>query len=73
MAIFLVGLILFLGIHSVSIGAPRWRTGQVARLGEGSWKGLYAGLAAVGFGLLIYGYGVARQTPVVRRLRRTHR
>lgn len=65
MGIFLVGLILFLGIHSVSIVAPGWRAGQVARLGEGSWKGLYAGLAALGLGLLIYGYGVARQAPVV--------
>ncbi len=65
MGIFVVGLILFLGIHGVSIVAPGWRAAQVARLGEGAWKGLYAGLAALGLGLLIYGYGVARQTPVV--------
>lgn len=65
MGIFIVGLVLFLGIHTVSIVAPRWRAGQVARLGEGPWKGLYAGLAAIGLGLLIYGYGVARQAPVV--------
>lgn len=65
MGIFLVGLVLFLGIHTVSIVAPRWRAEQVARLGAGPWKGLYAGLAAVGLGLLIYGYGVARQTPIV--------
>jgi uncharacterized membrane protein len=65
MGIFVVGLILFLGIHSLSIVAPGWRAAQVVRLGEGPWKGLYAGLAAFGLGLLIYGYGVARQTPVV--------
>ncbi|HUP06643.1 MAG TPA: NnrU family protein [Caldimonas sp.] len=65
MGIFLVGLVLFLGVHSVSIVAPRWREAQVARLGEGAWKGLYSGLAAVGLGVLIYGYGVARRTPVV--------
>jgi uncharacterized membrane protein len=65
MGIFLVGLLLFLGVHTVSIAAPRWRDGQVARLGEGPWKGLYSGLAAVGLGLLIWGYGVARQAPVV--------
>ena len=56
---------LFLGLHSVSIVAPRWRAAQVARLGEGPWKGLYSGVAALGLGLLIYGYGVARQAPVV--------
>ena len=65
MGIFIAGLVIFLGIHTVSIVAPQWREGQVARLGEGPWKGLYAGVAAVGLGLLIYGFGVARQHPVV--------
>ena len=65
MNIFIVGLVLFLGIHAVSIVAPRWRDGQALKLGEGPWKGLYSGLAAVGLGLLIYGYSIARQSPVV--------
>jgi uncharacterized membrane protein len=65
MGIFLVGLVLFLGVHSVAIIAPRWRDAQATRLGEGAWKGLYAGLAAIGLGVLIYGYGVARRAPVV--------
>jgi uncharacterized membrane protein len=65
MGIFLVGLVLFLGVHSVAIVAPRWRDAQVARLGEGAWKGLYSGLAAIGLGTLIYGYGLARHAPIV--------
>ncbi|MEO7338001.1 MAG: NnrU family protein [Caldimonas sp.] len=65
MGIFLVGLVLFLGIHTVSIVAPRWRGEQVARLGEMPWKGLYAVIAAVGLVLLVYGYGMARQAPLV--------
>jgi len=65
MGIFLVGLIVFLGVHSVALVAPAWRDAQVVRLGEGPWKGLYSGLAAVGLGLLIYGYGLARRSPVV--------
>ena len=65
MGIFLVGLVLFLGVHSVSIAAPGWRDEQVTRLGEGAWKGLYSGLAAIGLGVLIYGYGLARRSPVV--------
>lgn len=64
MTIFIVGLIVFFAVHSVSIVAPRWRAEQIDRLGEGAWKGLYSGLAAVGLGLLIFGYGVARQAPV---------
>jgi uncharacterized membrane protein len=65
MGIFVVGLALFLGVHSVSMLAPAWREAQLARLGEGAWKGLYSGISAIGLGLLIYGYGVARQSPVV--------
>ena len=65
MTLLLVGLVLFLGIHSVSIVAPGWRNAQVAARGEGAWKGIYAVTAGVGLGLLIYGYGLARQAPVV--------
>ena len=65
MGIFVVGQVLFLGIHTVSIVAPQWREGQIARLGEGPWKGMYSVVSAIGFGLLIYGYGAARQNPVV--------
>ncbi len=61
----LVGLVLFLGIHSVAIVAPAWRDAQPARLGEGVWKGLYSVVSLIGFGLLIFGYGMARQTPLV--------
>jgi len=65
MNLLIVGLLLFLGMHSVSIVAPRWRDAQVARLGEGPWKGIYSVLSIAGFALLIYGYGAARQSPVV--------
>ena len=65
MTLLILGLVLFLGIHSVSIVAPQWRDAQVARRGEGAWKGIYSVVSLVGFVLLIYGYGVARQSPVV--------
>ena len=65
MGIFLIGLILFLGVHSVSIVAPGWRDAQVARLGEKAWKGLYTVVSIIGLVLLVYGYGLARRSPVV--------
>ena len=65
MSLLVLGLILFLGIHSVSIVAPAWRDAQVARLGERVWKGMYALASLVGLILLVYGYGLARQTPFV--------
>ena len=65
MSLLIAGLLLFLGIHSVSIVAPAWRDAQVARLGEKPWKGIYSLVSIAGFVLLVYGYGVARQSPVV--------
>jgi uncharacterized membrane protein len=65
MSLFLIGLVLFLGVHSISIVAPAWRSAQVARRGEPAWKGLYSIVAGVGLALLIVGYGMARREPVV--------
>ena len=65
MLVLVVGLVLFLGIHSVSIVAPRWRLATIARLGEGPWKGAYAVVSAVGLVVLVIGFGVARREPVV--------
>lgn len=60
-----VGLVIFLGVHSVEIFAPTFRGAAVARLGEGGYKGLYSVAAIVGFILLAWGYGVARQDPIL--------
>lgn len=65
MTLLIAGLLLFLSVHSTAIIAPGWRTAQVARRGEAAWKGLYALLSIAGFVLLVYGYGAARQSPVV--------
>ena len=58
-----VGLVIFLGIHSVSIVARPWRDAMVARLGAGTWKGLYSLVALLGFVLMIGGYSAARLEP----------
>ena len=65
MSLLILGLVLFLGVHSVSIVARPWRDGMVARLGEGPWKGLYSLVSLAGFVLIVYGYGLARQSPMV--------
>ncbi len=64
MTLLVLGLVLFLGIHSVAIVAPAWRDAQAAR-NEKAWKGVYALVSLVGFVLLVYGYGLARQSPLV--------
>lgn len=65
MTLLILGLVIFLGVHSVAIVAPAWRDAQLARLGELPWKGLYTVVSLIGFALLVYGYGLARQSPVV--------
>ena len=65
MVLFLIGLLLFLGIHSVSIVAPQWRLAQVERRGAGAWKGLYSVVSLLGFLLMLYGYGLARTSPAM--------
>jgi uncharacterized membrane protein len=65
MSLLIVGLVLFLGVHSVAIFAPALRAGTIHALGEGAWKGLYALVSLVGFVLICYGFGLARQAPVI--------
>lgn len=60
-----LGLCLFLGVHSVRIFGEGWRTQMLARLGEGGWKGVYSVLSLLGLVLIIWGYGIARQQPLV--------
>jgi len=61
----IVGLVLFLGVHSVRIAAPGFRQAQIDRLGLNAWKGIYSLAAIIGFAILVWGYGIARQDPVV--------
>ena len=58
---FILGLALFLGVHSTRVFAEGWRAATIARMGEGPWKGLYTVLSIAGFVLLVWGYGQARQ------------
>jgi uncharacterized membrane protein len=60
-----LGLILFLGVHSVRIVAEGWRSRMVERMGAMPFKAVYSIVSVVGFGLIIWGFGQARQTPVL--------
>jgi uncharacterized membrane protein len=64
MTLLLAGLALFLGIHSVRIFADDWRTARIASMGPMGWKGLYSVISLAGFVLIIYGYGMSRQSPM---------
>ncbi len=65
MTILILGLLLFLGTHSVRIVAEDWRARQIARLGLGHWKLLYSAIAVATLALVVWGYGMTRVDPIV--------
>jgi uncharacterized membrane protein len=65
MAMLIAGLLLFLGVHSTRVFADNWRTAMVARMGALPWKAVYSVVSIAAFMLIVYGYGQARQQPVV--------
>lgn len=66
MLVLILGIVVFLGIHSVRIVAPQWRLARIAQWGEGKWKGLYSLVSLVGLVLLVWGFGMARlEAPIL--------
>ncbi|HVF62464.1 MAG TPA: NnrU family protein [Casimicrobiaceae bacterium] len=65
MLVLIAGLVLFLGVHSTRILAEPWRRERIAAMGEGKWKLVYSIVSVVGFVLIMYGYGQARQATVL--------
>ncbi len=64
MSVLILGLVLFLGVHSTRIVADGWRTATIARIGEKPWKGLYTLASVAGFALIVWGFALARRNPV---------
>jgi len=64
MGLLIVGLLIFLGIHSISIFALPLRNRLAAKGGYG-WKAVYSIVSLVGLVLLIKGYGDYRLTAPV--------
>lgn len=65
MAILMLGLVLFLGVHSVRIVADDWRAATRARIGANAWGGAYSAISLIGLGLILWGYSRARANPVL--------
>ena len=60
MTILVLGLVIFLGLHSTRIVSENGRVALIARFGEGPWKGVYSALSAIGFVLIVWGFARAR-------------
>lgn len=64
MAILIVGLVLFLGIHSISIVALPLRN-KLAAKSELGWKLFYGLVSLIGIILIVKGYAELKQTPTL--------
>ena len=60
MAILVLGLVIFLGLHSTRIVSESGRERAISRIGEGPWKGVYSLISAIGFVLIVWGFARAR-------------
>jgi uncharacterized membrane protein len=60
MAILVLGLVIFLGLHSTRLISESGRERAIARIGEGPWKGVYSLVSVVGFVLIVWGFVRAR-------------
>ncbi|HUR89397.1 MAG TPA: NnrU family protein [Ramlibacter sp.] len=65
MALLILGLVIFLGVHSVRMFAGPWREATIARIGPMPWKGLYTVASIVGFVILVIGFRQARHETTV--------
>jgi uncharacterized membrane protein len=65
MTTLIAGLVIFLGIHSLSIVNAPLRDRLAERLGRLGWFAAYSVIALVGFVLIVQGYASARLDPVV--------
>ena len=61
----ILGLVIFFGVHSISLLALGWRNRIAERLGKHAWQGIYSVAALIGFYLLVSGYGAARASASV--------
>jgi uncharacterized membrane protein len=65
MTALVIGLVLFLGLHSTRMVADGARSRFIAQRGERAWRGLYSLGSAIGLVLIVWGFGQARQAPLV--------
>ncbi|MDZ5698877.1 NnrU family protein [Chelativorans sp. M5D2P16] len=65
MIVLILGLFLFLGTHSVRMVAPGLRERVMAHGGERAWMLPYTVISILGLVLIVWGYGLARQEPII--------
>ena len=65
MTALVIGLVLFLGLHSTRMVADGARSRFIAQHGQNAWRGLYSLGSAIGLGLIVWGYSLTLRQPTV--------
>lgn len=60
-----LGLFIFFATHSIRLGSDRRRDALRNRMGDAGYKVAYTLLSGMGLGLVVYGFGLAREAPMV--------
>jgi uncharacterized membrane protein len=63
--VLVLGLVIFLGGHSIHLAAPGWQAAQRERLGQRKWRLIYSLVSLIGLALVVWGYAMARHSPVL--------
>jgi uncharacterized membrane protein len=63
MAVLIIGLVIFIGVHLIRVVAAPWRDAQIARFGIVGWRIGFGLLSIAGIVVTIYGYALARRSP----------
>jgi uncharacterized membrane protein len=61
----ILGLVLFIGVHSISIVGRGWRDRMVENYGTLAWRAFYGLASLAGLVLIVHGYALARLAPVI--------
>lgn len=59
------GLFIFLSVHSLRLSGDVFRDRWIARAGEKGFKLQYTAVSTMGFILILVGFGLARETPLL--------
>ncbi|MGF0538832.1 NnrU family protein [Agrobacterium sp. ES01] len=59
MAILIIGVLMFIGTHSLRSFAPGARTSMIAKLGVQGWRAVYSLVSIVSIAVIVYGYSQA--------------
>jgi uncharacterized membrane protein len=59
------GLFIFLSVHSLRLSGDGLRDRWIARAGDKGFKLQYTVVSIVGFVLILVGFGLARETPLL--------